>query len=83
MFTSFVETGVGFSEKVYRVHEDEGSISPALVLDKALNCCINIRAVLRNKTGLIKNKTADGKLCSYHMCMCAYVWSVCMYVCMM
>ena len=50
MLYIFVATTVEFEQDVYNIMEDEGSIAPRLVLGKALNCCINIRAELLNMT---------------------------------
>ena len=57
VFTNFVGVFVTFEELSYIVREDEEIIAPALVLDKPLDCCINIRAKLENSSAL-------GELCT-------------------
>ena len=52
------EINVGFDQEIYRVSEDVGYIAPKLCLEKPLNCCINIRAALDLKNGLVD---ADGE----------------------
>ena len=50
-------TRVGFEQQKYRVHEDEEFIAPVLKLDKPSDCCIIVRAML-------KDISAEGEFCS-------------------